>query len=491
MKVPDPRSDSHYQGKRVTIGPKAPDGSKPYESVSGSDYSEWTVFLSSTIADLKEYRQAVQDALLKRAQVVCFLSEDWPNTYQLTIPKCRNEILRARGYIGIFAYWYGYVPEGYERSITHMEFTWAMEKWETHYDPPIAILMPESASKAEEALKKKAAALIPSDPDKQRAHDQLLLSFRKLVTETGRTVRWFRSKKELREWVIEIGVRWKVGGPLDAARGTIEVIENNLATRRVTDEEWGRLGRAQQIDTFEKILNRAQLYSQVPAVAILVHGNEDAGQTVFLKQLLANKKLRSGRPPGFGRPQVVQYGIKVLMQWVGESLGVITPGMETESPAELADLIFEELKDQQLCFVLKQVQGLSGGVEAFYNEFWQPLYARLKERCESNSIGHRLIAVVLDYTDQTDLPDTIAVDWKTTITAEDYKFLLKLPILNEITEDDLMDWFTALDIPENIMGDRLALVNFARNAATGGVDGTPLRVFDRLSQVALWPEGES
>ena len=40
------------------------------------------------------------------------------------------------------------------------------------------------------------------------------------------------------------------------------------------------------------------------------------------------------------------------------------------------------------------------------------------------------------------------------------------------------------------MGGRLPLVNVALTDATGGVDGTPLRVFDRLSQVALWPEGE-
>jgi hypothetical protein len=220
-----------------------------------------------------------------------------------------------------------------------------------------------------------------------------------------------------------------------------------------------------------------------------VHGNEDAGQTVFLKQLLTHKKLRRGRPPQFGRPQVEQYGIKALVQWVGESLGVVTPGIELGSPAELADLIHEELQEQQLCFVLKRVHGLAGGIEAFHKEFWQPLYARLIELRGSKPTSHRLIAVVLDYVDQTDLPDTIAVEWPA-ITAEDYKLLLKLPVLSEITKDDLMDWFSDLDVPENIMGGRSALVKVALNAATGGVDGTPLRVFDRLSQVALWPEGE-
>jgi hypothetical protein len=63
-------------------------------------------------------------------------------------------------------------------------------------------------------------------------------------------------------------------------------------------------------------------------------------------------------------------------------------------------------------------------------------------------------------------------------------------MLSEITEDDLLNWLSTLDVPENVMGGRPSLVNVALTDATGGVDGTPLRVFDRLSQVALWPEGE-
>jgi hypothetical protein len=67
---------------------------------------------------------------------------------------------------------------------------------------------------------------------------------------------------------------------------------------------------------------------------------------------------------------------------------------------------------------------------------------------------------------------------------------LKLPVLGEINADDLTAWFSDLEIPEITMGNRLALVNVALNTAKGQVDGTPLRVFDRLSQIELWPEGE-
>jgi hypothetical protein len=177
-----------------------------------------------------------------------------------------------------------------------------------------------------------------------------------------------------------------------------------------------------------------------------------------------------------------------LLQWVGETLGVVTPGMETRSPTVLADLIYDELQDQQLCFVLNYVHCFSGGIEAFYQDFWQPLYARLVERWKGKS-ANRLIAVVLDYADQTEL-NTIAVEWKPSTTAEDYARLFKLPALSEITTDDLMEWLSTLEIPEDTMGSRLALVNVALNTVKGHADGTPLRVFDRLSQVELWPKGE-
>src|SRR5262249_3292927 len=121
---------------------------------------------------------------------------------------------------------------------------------------------------------------------------------------------WFRNIKELREQVIVVGLQWRLGRPLEAATGVVDVVEHAAPIRLVTYEEWGQLGRADHVDVFDKILNRASLYSEVPAVSLLVHGDEDAGQRVFLHQLLANKKLRCGRPVPIGRPQVEQYEVK-------------------------------------------------------------------------------------------------------------------------------------------------------------------------------------
>lgn len=489
MNTSDPRSTSAtYQGTTVIIRPRVSASPKPFETVGAAESAAtFRVFLSSTIKDLADYRKEAKQAL-DFARIDCSTSERWVSTYASTLQTCRDEVRSASAYIGIFAYWYGSILDGCDQSITHLEFLWALEKWQAKDYPPIAVLMPASPSSIEAELQKRAAALIPGDEEKE--HAERLDKFRREVTQTGRTVKWFKTKRELRDSIIYLGAQWNIGGPLDAARGIVEVIEKNAGARKVTEEEWGLLGRQPQLDVFDKILNRLPLVPQVPAVAIMVHGNEDAGQQLFLKQLLVNKKLRRGRPARFGRPQVEQYGLKALMQWVGESLGVVVPGVETGSPAELADLIHAELQDQQLCFVLNHVHRLTGGIEAFYRDFWRPLYARLGELWEGKSSTHRLIAVVLDYADQTELAETIAVEWKPAITVADYARLLKLPVLGEINADDLTAWFSDLEIPEITMGNRLALVNVALNTAKGQVDGTPLRVFDRLSQIELWPEGE-
>src|SRR5438876_1923918 len=135
-----------YQGSTVIIRPTEAAGA-PSMPIA------WTVFLSSTVHDLEEYRQQVQDALLKRAQVACFLSEDWINSYGLTVKKCRAELQKASAFIGIFGYWYGWIPDGYQKSITHLEFTWALEKWGNDDSPPLAIVMPGAGSKDERTLK--------------------------------------------------------------------------------------------------------------------------------------------------------------------------------------------------------------------------------------------------------------------------------------------------------------------------------------------------
>jgi hypothetical protein len=478
-----------YQGTKVIIRPPNAGASLAESGPTQAEVCAWIVFLSSTIGDLENYRQEVQDALLKQAQVACFLSEDWINTYGPTIKKCREELEKAQGFIGIFAYWYGSIPPGEKRSITHLEFTWALEKWQHEKSKPIAILMPKSASKAERKLKKIGAALVTGSKAKKKRHADLLKAFHKEVADAWELITPFKDEHDLREKVIVICLQWRLGRPLDAATGAVDVVERKPPARRVTGEEKGLLGRDEHLDVVDKILNQVTLYSDVPAVGMLVYGDEDAAQRFFLRQLKTRKKLRSGRPVEIGMPQLEQYDVKALTQWAGESVGVLEKGKECASPEELAELIHEELQNQQLGFILDQVYRLTGGVTTFYDKFWQPLYARLvmlrKQKPLKNQ--HRLIAIVVDYDDQSLFDNSKVCQFSKTVSAQDYSRMWLLPELNDISAGDLADWFDVLDVPHDR---RAALVTLALKNSKGQNDGTPLRVFDRLSQSSLWTNGE-
>jgi len=476
-----------FRGPTLTIRRSASAGTTAGWSTSGSEkIILGQLFLSSTIEDLSEYRDEVQTKLRRYPNVACFPSEGWLNTYDITVQKCRDEISKAGGYIGIFAYWYGSIPEGYDRSYTHLEFSCALERWKDKSELMI-IFMPESRSQAERDLRQKAAGLIPIDQQEQATHSELLSKFHKEVTK-DRTVQFFKDQEDLGHWAIAFGAMFRKLLPLYVAQGYLDATDNNPGTRRISEEQWGLLGRKTQLDTVDRILNRLDLHPTVPAVAILAHGNEDAGHRFFLQRLLGKRKLREGRPPEMGRPPFDRYGVQSLIQWVGISLEM-PKDLENGSITELAQWIHNELQLQQLCLVLKQVSRLAGGVTAFYNDFWQPLYTSLRQLRERQPVPHRLITIVSDDTDASELPPTVAIDWKTTITAEDFAYLIRLPVLGEITTDDLLEWFDELGVPETVMGDRQSLVNVSLNTASR-VDGTFLRVFDRLNQIELLPKGE-
>ena len=100
------------------------------------------LFVGSTSKDLNTYRLGVSDALFKRVQVRAHLSEDWDTDHVPTVDECRRRLERCDGYLGLFAYYYGWIPDGCQESITHLEYRWAMDKWGKQRPARLAIFMP-------------------------------------------------------------------------------------------------------------------------------------------------------------------------------------------------------------------------------------------------------------------------------------------------------------------------------------------------------------
>jgi hypothetical protein len=79
------------------------------------------IFLSSTSRDLQEHRQTVIVGINRLGhQAVAmeyFIAED-----ATAVEKCVEEARKAALYIGIIARRYGFIPKGYDASITELEY---------------------------------------------------------------------------------------------------------------------------------------------------------------------------------------------------------------------------------------------------------------------------------------------------------------------------------------------------------------------------------
>jgi tetratricopeptide (TPR) repeat protein len=85
------------------------------------------VIVSSTARDLPEHREEVMDACLRQGMFPQMM-EHLPATDADAIAESLRLVDEADIYMGVFAHRYGYVPKGYDISITEMEYNRAVER---------------------------------------------------------------------------------------------------------------------------------------------------------------------------------------------------------------------------------------------------------------------------------------------------------------------------------------------------------------------------
>ncbi len=84
------------------------------------------IYVSSTSEDLREFRAAVVEQLIRlKHQVVSM--EGYTADARGPVEKCLADVASAEAYVGLFAFHYGSIPAGGDRSITEMEFRKATE----------------------------------------------------------------------------------------------------------------------------------------------------------------------------------------------------------------------------------------------------------------------------------------------------------------------------------------------------------------------------
>src|SRR3989440_997579 len=142
-----------------------------------------TVMISCTARDLPEHRQEVKEACLRQGMFPSMM-EHLPASDSEAIAASLKMVDEADIYLGIFAHRYGYVPKGYDISITEMEYSRAVERG----IPRLIFLMHEDHPI-------KAA-------DVEKGEGAVKLEALKARLGTERVVNFFTSPADLRAHVI-------------------------------------------------------------------------------------------------------------------------------------------------------------------------------------------------------------------------------------------------------------------------------------------------
>jgi len=79
------------------------------------------VFVSSTFTDMQTYRRKVQDALTQLETIVRGM-EQFGSKPGSPVDECIQVVRSCRLYIGVFGMRYGSIPDGYDKSMTELEY---------------------------------------------------------------------------------------------------------------------------------------------------------------------------------------------------------------------------------------------------------------------------------------------------------------------------------------------------------------------------------
>ncbi len=79
------------------------------------------IYISSTYKDLIDEREATAKAV-RRLGHTAIAMEDYVATDDRPVNKCLADVRACQAYVGIIAWRYGSIPDGYDKSITHLEY---------------------------------------------------------------------------------------------------------------------------------------------------------------------------------------------------------------------------------------------------------------------------------------------------------------------------------------------------------------------------------
>src|SRR6185436_18519219 len=99
------------------------------------------IYVSATLTDLRPYRAAVMSAIRVLGHEAVGMEDDHAEN-QVPVEKCAADVARSDIYLGIVAWRYGFVPDGYDCSVTEFEYRTAVRE----SIPQLIFLLDENAA---------------------------------------------------------------------------------------------------------------------------------------------------------------------------------------------------------------------------------------------------------------------------------------------------------------------------------------------------------
>jgi Domain of unknown function (DUF4062)/inactive STAND len=428
------------------------------------------VFISATAKDMEAYRRDLQSALTL-IEIQSLLQEEWADAAADVVTLCLDRLNETDGYVGIFGFRYGWIPNGYDRSITELECDHAFERWRRLPYPPVFLYMPAPGSKAAQQLEQRAETILteeyPNDENKRQASRERQRVLRERLMGNGKFSGSFTDDADLKIKVLASVANWNRKIFRNASPNTRGALSD------IPLASLGEIGREHQLEALEEGL-LAFRESSSPGLCVLIHGPEDAGQHAFLRFLCERDMLEIDSQPILITPPYERFDVASLRNAASVALtGDKAP--PAASIDALADAISKQCAEDSVLLITGRLESLQGGVNALYHEFWTPLVKAVRTSNRQTASRFILIATLSEI-----LRDVLPEAHEGTRTGEptDASSIMVLPELGPISEVDVANWLKQFDL------DIRARKALAADAVADG--DSPAAVFARLNARNFW-----
>jgi hypothetical protein len=218
------------------------------------------IYISSTYADLKKEREAAAKAIRRLEDRQVIAMENYVASDRRPLDKCLQDVRGSDAYVGIFAWRYGFIPDRYDKSITHLEYEAAKQA----RIPRLIFLLDENAPWPVKYV------------DKGKNRQRIERLRRELMNE--RLVSFFDNDSELSTLVTAAVSNLKFPGiiPSPAFQGKLKPAPIVIK----------KCNRNDQVNDFMNFfLERSKKCPHRPHFYI-IHGNDGEGHDSFLERLL-------------------------------------------------------------------------------------------------------------------------------------------------------------------------------------------------------------